>query len=213
MDEIHYDESYFNWQSTIGKFGGWANLGKYERHIDKNDVVIDFGCGGGFLLNNIDCNKKIGIEINPYAAKNAKELGIEVYNKIEDISDEIADIIISNHALEHVHRPLDTLISLRKKLKKGGKIVFTVPCEGLSNPYKPGDINRHIYTWSPMNLGNLFDEAGFSVEKSVPYRHMWLPRGYLYGRYLGRPLFDFLCKIYDRLRPSQSQVKIIARKK
>lgn len=210
MEKIHYDKSYFDWQSTIGEFGGWANLSKYEQYISNDDTVIDFGCGGGFLLNNINCKRKIGIEINPHAAENATKLGVEVYSAPEDIQDEIADVIISNHALEHVHGPLDVLKVLRNKLKAGGKIVFTVPCEGLSNPYKPGDINRHIYTWSPMNLGNLFDEAGFTVIESLPYRHMWLPRGYLYGRHLGRPLFDTLCRIYDRFRPSQSQVKIVA---
>jgi len=211
--EIHYNEKYFEWQKVIGEFGGWANLSKYKSYISKNDTVIDFGCGGGYLLNNIGCHNKIGIEINPHAAANAKNFGIEVYDSVKKIENNIADIIISNHALEHVHRPLDILKSLRDKLKKDGKIVFTVPCEALSNPYKKGDINRHIYTWSPMNLGNLFDEAGFTVIESLPYRHMWLPRGYLYGRKLGRPLFDFLCKIYDWFRPSQSQVRIIAVKR
>lgn len=213
MDKIHYDEKYFQWQQVIGKFGGWANLSKYMEYISPSDTVIDFGCGGGFLLDNVNCKKKIGVEINPHAAENARSFGIDVYDKAEDLEDEVADVIISNHALEHVHRPLDTLKILHKKLKTGGKIVFTVPCEALSNPYREGDINRHLYTWSPMNLGNLFDEAGFSVIKSVPYRHMWLPRSYLYGKYLGRPLFDILCRIYDRFRPSQSQVKIVAVKK
>ncbi len=211
MKNDYYDEEYFTWQKVIGEFGGWANLSKYKNHITITDTVVDFGCGGGYLLNNIDCNRKIGIEINPHAVKNAKSFGVEVFANPTELADEIADVIISNHALEHVHRPLDILQTLRKKLKKGGKIVFTVPCEALSNPYKEGDINRHIYTWSPMNLGNLFNEAGFTVIEVLPYRHMWLPRGYLYGRKLGRPLFDFLCKIYDWSRPSQSQIRIIAK--
>lgn len=37
---------------------------KYTGYISKEDVVFDFGCGGGFLLKNIECKKKIGVEIN-----------------------------------------------------------------------------------------------------------------------------------------------------
>lgn len=208
----HYNEEYFEWQSGIGEFGGWANLTKFEQYVSEDDIVLDFGCGGGYLLSNINCAKRIGIEINPHAAKKAKEFGIEVYDDINKIEDETADIIISNSALEHVHQPLDILKLLHKKLKKGGKIIFTVPCESIHYAYKPNDINRHIYTWSPMNLGNLFDEAGFAVIESKPYKHKWPPRADLYGRFLGHFLFNILCSVYDRVRRYSSQVRLVALK-
>lgn len=46
----HYNEDYFNWQKNIGLFGGWANSTKFEQYITKEDDVLDFGCGGGYLL-------------------------------------------------------------------------------------------------------------------------------------------------------------------
>ena len=73
----HYDENYFNWQKSIGAFGGWANLMKFEKYITSETNVMDFGCGGGFLLNNINCNGKIGIEINDVARKNINNFGIK----------------------------------------------------------------------------------------------------------------------------------------
>lgn len=211
-NESHYNEKYFEWQSEIGEFGGWANLTKFESHISKDDTVLDFGCGGGYLLNNINCAKKIGIEINPHAAQKAKEFGIDVYDDIEKINDNSIDIIISNSALEHVHQPLDILKLLYKKLKKGGKIIFTVPCESIYYAYKPNDINRHIYTWSPMNLGNLFDEAGFNIIESKPYKHKWPPKAHLFGKKLGHFWFDILCNVYDRVRWYSSQVRLVASK-
>jgi len=208
--ESHYDEKYFEWQSTIGEFGGWANLDKFSNYINQEDVVLDFGCGGGYLLNNIKCSKKIGVEINPYAIKQAESFGVNVYNNIDDIPNEVADVIISNSALEHVERPLDILKLLKDKLKIGGKIIFTVPCESISYAYVKDDINRHLYTWSPMNLGHLFDEAGFNVIESKAYRHKWFPKAARYGKSMGRPLFNFLCSIYDRVRGYSSQVRLVA---
>ena len=57
----HYNKDYFDWQKNIGAFGGWANSYKFKNTIKKCDVVLDFGCGGGFLLSNLVCKKKIGI--------------------------------------------------------------------------------------------------------------------------------------------------------
>ncbi len=72
----HYDSKYFKWQSSIGEFGGWANMSKFTEYINRDDVVLDFGCGGGYLLNNLSCKEKHGIEINESAAEIAKKNGI-----------------------------------------------------------------------------------------------------------------------------------------
>ncbi|WP_273566224.1 hypothetical protein [Maribacter halichondriae] len=69
----HYTERYFKYQGTIGEFGGWANLDKFLKYIDENQTIVDFGSGGGFLLNNITCKDKVGVEINATAKKNQKK--------------------------------------------------------------------------------------------------------------------------------------------
>jgi 2-polyprenyl-3-methyl-5-hydroxy-6-metoxy-1,4-benzoquinol methylase len=63
----HYNHKYFSWQKSIGEFGGWANLPKFMDYIKPEYNIIDFGCGGGYLLKNIECKHKIGIEVNPSA--------------------------------------------------------------------------------------------------------------------------------------------------
>ena len=114
------------------------------------DVLMDFGCGGGYLLNNFNNTKKFGFEINKAAWEECKKHGIDVYDKFEDIEDNSIDVIISNHAMEHVPLPLNTLKDLYKKLKIGGNIVIVIPCEQPSESsfyYKPDDINQHLHTW------------------------------------------------------------------
>jgi 2-polyprenyl-3-methyl-5-hydroxy-6-metoxy-1,4-benzoquinol methylase len=117
----HYNADYFNWQKKVGEFGGWANLSKFSNYISYEDAVLDFGCGGGFLLKNLHCKKKIGIEVNDSALEIAKKNGIEVHKNCEDIQDNSIDVIISNNALEHTLHPLDELKTLWKKLKEGVK--------------------------------------------------------------------------------------------
>ena len=207
---IHYNEKYFSWQSSIGEFGGWANITKFKAYISMTDDVLDFGCGGGFLLSNLQCRKKVGIEVNPKAAEAAKDNGIEVYQKVKDVPDEYVDVVISNNALEHTHHPLQILKDLYPKLKKKGKIIFVVPCESISNAYRPNDINQHLYSWSPMCIGNLFVEAGYLLLESKPYIHKWPPQYRLIARFGGRRLFEYACKFYGKLDRSWFQVKVIA---
>src|SRR5687768_999919 len=97
----YYNEDYFEkYQKKIGEFGGMANKFKFQDEIKETDTVLDFGCGGGFLLKNISCRHKVGIEINEVARKNCSALGIECYDSLDHIKDESIDVVISNHCLE-----------------------------------------------------------------------------------------------------------------
>ncbi|MCA6573084.1 MAG: class I SAM-dependent methyltransferase [Pseudanabaena sp. M57BS1SP1A06MG] len=208
----HYDDQYFDWQAPIGEFGGWANQTKFIKYISEHSEVLDFGCGGGFLLRNLKCAKKVGVEVNPAAAATAKKNGLEMFRSVDKIPDDYVDVIISDNALEHTLQPLQELKSLYKKLKTGGKIIFVVPCEAISYSYKPNDINHHLYSWSPMCIGNLFTEAGFSVIESKPYIHKWPPKYQLIAKIGGRPLFEIACRIFGRIERTWFQVRVIGEK-
>lgn len=212
----HYDAGYFDWQKTVGEFGGWANSYKFAHSISESDTVIDFGCGGGFLLKNLKCKRKIGIEPNASAAEQAVKSNIQHFSSSEEalihVGEGIADVIISNNALEHTLNPLQELKNLRKILKQNGTIHFYVPCDSIFYKYNAEDINYHLFSWSPQNLGNLFVEAGFKIEYSRPFIHKWPP---FYRRIakLGWPIFNICCRVYGRLERSWFQVEIMAKKK
>lgn len=208
----HYADKYFNWQSSIGEFGGWANQSKFTEYISDNDRVLDFGCGGGYLLKNIKCAKKVGVEVNPAAIETARKNGVEIFSSVEEVPDGYVNIIISNNALEHTLYPLAELMLLYKKLVGGGKIIFVVPCESIFYKYRVNDVNHHLFSWSPMCIGNLFTEAGFSVIESKPYIHKWPPRYHLIAKIGGRNLFEIACRIYGRIERSWFQVRVIATK-
>lgn len=212
MSDEYYNEKYFGWQAGIGCFGGWANLSKFSEFIHPSFNVLDFGCGGGQLLANIDCAGKIGIEINPHARANANKLGIETRASIEEVPDGWADLVISNNALEHCQSPFEILCGLLHKSKDESKTVFYVPCEAVGTQYRANDINKHLYTWSPMNLGNLFCDVGYEVISVRSYFHKWPPHRELIAKYGKRRVFELCCRIYGFVRRDLVQVRIVASK-
>ena len=106
----YYDIDYFNWQKNIGVFAGKFKSFKFKKSIKETDIIIDFGCGGGFLLNNLKCARKIGIEPNQNAHNQLKLNNIEAFSSPQELlekhGENFADVIISNNALEHTLNPL-----------------------------------------------------------------------------------------------------------
>lgn len=206
----HYDHKYFSWQRAIGEFGGWADLPIFEPYVKPYFNVIDFGCGGGYLLKNLQCKGRIGIEVNEIARREVERQGITVCESADEIEDDWADLVISHYALEHCLHPLQEIKKLYPKVKPGGRAVFAVPCESIDYAYVPNDINHHLYSWSPMCIGNLFTEAGFVVETSKPYVHKWPPHYREIAILGGRHIFELACRIYGQIERSWFQVILVA---
>jgi len=173
---MEYDKDYWEYQKKGGEIGGTLNLFKFEQHIKQQDTVLDFGCGGGFLLEKIDCVNKMGFEVNDHAIARARHFGLNVTNNWDDIEDESIDKIISNHALEHILDPHETLKKLYKKLKPNGYLIFVLPCEQFGQMeffYKEDDNNQHVSSWCPQSLGNLVKFSGFKVLSCDTLHHSW----------------------------------------
>jgi SAM-dependent methyltransferase len=170
--ENYYDKSYVSTQNAVA----FDNLPIYKKyfvpHSNESMTILDFGSGAGFLLASLKAKFKIAVDINASALQEAKSKGIdETHLNLNEINSGSVDLIVSNSALEHVPSPRETLVRLKEILKKEGKIIIRVPHETLGWKYKPGDWNYHLYTWSPMAIGNLMNDVGFeeikvSIEKS-----------------------------------------------
>lgn len=207
--EQHYDEKYFDWQKKVGTFGGKANLFKFEQYISPDSVVLDVGCGGGYLLEAIQCRKKYGVEINEAARNVANAKGIICEECIDNIPSDSVDIIISNHCLEHVTNPYEMLVGLKRVLHKNGKVIFVVPNEN-SFQINENDRDMHLYTWNPQQLANLFSVAGYKVVRADSIKHKWVPKYLLVQRLGGWKIFHFLCKLWCRIRRTGYQTRVVA---
>lgn len=207
----YYNDKYYNWQKQVGAIGGYLNRFKFESYIKDNDAIMDFGCGGGFLLGTFQNKKKFGFEINKSAWNDISENGGKPVDSFDDISNNSIDVIISNHALEHVPLPLEILKNLHSKLKPNGTLCIVIPCEQPSEKsfyYRPNDINQHLHTWCPMTFGNLATLAGFTVNSCKPIQHQWCPD---YIKSYRDPDFHSRC-IEHAKKNGNIQVKLVATK-
>jgi SAM-dependent methyltransferase len=193
-------ERYFAWQNSRANIGGRIEALKFRAHIKPSDCVLDFGCAAGFTLKNLQCARRLGVEINPAARRAAVETGIEVYATAAEVPDGVADVVISNHALEHVPYPVEALRQLRAKLKPAGELVLVLPLDDwrTQKVYDPADINHHLHTWTPQLLGNTMQEAGFdprNIQIRV-FTHAWFPGSHSCFGKIPQGLFDGLCWIF-----------------
>jgi len=193
-------EEYFAYLRQGGLVRGELNARtKFARFVKPSDVVLDFGCGEGTLLRAFQCARRLGVEVNPVARAQAKTNGVEVFETLAEIPAGSVDLAVSNHALEHVFSPVQILRDLATKLKLGGKLVLVVPIDDwrVQRTFNPKDLDHHLYTWTPLLLGNLLVEAGYQVHDISVLTHAWFPG---WDRWIGRLptwLFDAVCWGYS----------------
>jgi SAM-dependent methyltransferase len=201
----HYDANYFAWQNQNIDLKSRIKLRRFGPYIRPTDTVLDFGCAGGGMLGAFTCARKIGVEINDVARERAvADHGVEGYKSLADVPVGVAVVVVSNHTLEHIAAPFDALRQLRPKLKPDGKLVLVLPIDDwrAQRRWDPTDINRHLYTWTPLNLGNLLDEAGFRPDE-MRIIHRTLMRGVDRFAKLPAPLFEGVCWFYSHARHRQ----------
>ncbi|MGE5271138.1 MAG: class I SAM-dependent methyltransferase [Thiohalocapsa sp.] len=98
----------FNDAELTNKYKIWRVLCRdfFQNYVDRDDVILDLGCGYGEFLNNIEAGKKHGIDLNPdtprflrsdieFHAVPATDLG-------PVIGDDAIDIVFTSNFLEHL---------------------------------------------------------------------------------------------------------------
>lgn len=104
-------------------------------------VVIDIGCGTGYMLKLVysvvahDKTRFIGIDISEEAIKIAKQKypNMEFYVKdgtCTNFEDSSVDIVVSYGAYEHFDKPEDGIKEMARILKPGGLFLLMIPALG-----------------------------------------------------------------------------------
>lgn len=205
-----YDDTagieYFAYQNGMGALSAILDSWKFTPFIKPSDTLLDFGCGGGWLLKQLPATRKLGVELNPAARACCKEIGIEAVASVGDLPGDLCfDVIISHHALEHVPYPIQALTELRRKLRPTGRMIIVVPLDDWrrQRDYSGTDIDHHLHTWTPRLFANTLAEAGFHAEQIDVITSAWPPHVATLHRLLPAFLFDVICygwSIFRRLR-------------
>ena len=206
----YYSRERYAQKAQEYRFGGMADRMKFAPYLRPEDRVLDFGCRGGYLLSNLTCRDRMGIEPDQRYRSECAAAGITAVASPDEVPDHWADVLISHHVLEHVPTPFETLRRLRRTIRPGGTAVFVVPCESIRTAYREDDPHDHLFTWSPLNLGNLFTAAGYRVLMSRACFHRWPPKGILIQRWFGWQVFHALAQVYGRAATKLSQSMVVA---
>lgn len=159
--------------------------------VKDSRVILDIGCGNGFLCEWLKGRgyKPIGIDISPDVCIIAEKKGIKVYCIDVDeedlpLEDSSVDEIFMGDFLEHIMHVEHALKEAYRVLKLGGELKFTIPNMGfiplrirylLTGQIPPtngaGGKYRHdlpwrwehirFYNWSSIQL--LFKTTGFEI--------------------------------------------------
>lgn len=203
---------YFAYQNSLSHIGGQIDARKFTELVLPQHKVLDFGCGGGWILGHIDCKQRVGVEINSHAHASCESNGIKVYKDASLVEERDFDRIITHHCLEHVPHPVQALKSLCKLLGKDGRVIIVLPLDDwrVQRNYQGRDINHHLHTWTPRLLANTLIEAGFEVEQIKVLTHAWFPGWHkLFGK-LPDFAFDALCTFWGAVM-KRRQLLAVAR--
>jgi len=168
---------------------------KFSPHIKSSDRVLDFGCGGGWILHDIDCAERVGVELNEAAHGFCRENGVRVYRTLQEVEESHFDVAISNHCLEHVPCPVEALRGLHHRIRRGGKLILVLPLDDwrVQKDFAGNDIDHHLHTWTPRLLANTLSEAGFLIQGIDVLSLAWPPGWQSLMKVLPSPAFDALC--------------------
>src|SRR5208283_2318402 len=92
--------------------------------------VLDIGCGRGYLVKKIAAEKKIevvGIDISAPEIQDSVGGVSFIKQNIEELpfQDNSFDTVICTHTIEHLLKPLDAILEIRRVARK--KIIIVVP--------------------------------------------------------------------------------------
>jgi len=177
-------------QDEVFHLGHLLQSRNFLPYLGENMDVLDFGCGNGALATIISKSVRSieGLEVNDYPRSLAeKENNLKVYSSIKELlkSGKKFDAIISNHVLEHVPNPIETLKQLRSSLNPDGVFVTMLPIDDYriseNKQWQPGNLDRHLHTWTPLLIGNTFEDAGYLPTTIKIVKSAWSERFFFLG--------------------------------
>ncbi|MBK9139884.1 MAG: methyltransferase domain-containing protein [Verrucomicrobia bacterium] len=148
---------------------------KLQPYVNDGDVVFEYGVGLGWNLAQLRCRRKMGCDVGEFLADSLRDTDIEFVSDPRSLPDELADVVVCHHTLEHLLAPAEALTEMRRLLREAGRLVVFVPYEKERRyrRWRPDEPNHHLYSWNAQTLANLVAECGFTVESATIQEYGW----------------------------------------
>ncbi|MBU1726465.1 MAG: class I SAM-dependent methyltransferase [Candidatus Omnitrophica bacterium] len=135
-------------------------------------ALLDLGCGESPYKELVEDKIDYYIGLNFFKDDSQPHVNVVARGESLPFADGSIDTILCTEVMEHVPEPGIFLQEMKRVLKKGGYIVFTVPAIWYLH-HKPYDYNRFtIY-----GLEYLFNKYGFHIVKFERRGNFWLTLG------------------------------------
>lgn len=197
--------------NSIGKDYWWL-AGKYDiiadlisRYINKPSSerrkILDFGCGPGHIADYLTPYGELyGLDFSEDAIRLAKDRGytnlLVSQGERTPYSDGTFDAIIAIDVLEHIEKDTDAMIEMRRILKPGGQIFFSLPAYKFLWGYHD-TMYGHFRRYTVKEISKKFIASGFDVPQVSYVEPIFI-----------FPLF-FLRKIKDKLKMRKDDFSIL----
>jgi len=141
---------------------------KIAPHVRATDIVLEYGVGLGWNLAGLQCARKVGLDVGEFLEPLVRQRGIEFVTEAAQLPAESVDVVVCHHTLEHAWMPPQVLTEIRRLLRPAGRLLLFVPYEKERrfHRFDPTEPNHHLYSWNVQSLGNLVQDAGFTVQSA-----------------------------------------------
>lgn len=142
----------------------------FQPYVRPTDAVLDLGAGYGEFINQIHCQKKYAMDLNPDLPK---RMSSEVQPLLQDCSakwqipDGSLDVVFTSNFFEHLPDKAAlgrTLDEAQRCLKQGGRLIALGP----NIKYLPGaywDFWDHYLPLTEASLREALENRGYKMER------------------------------------------------
>lgn len=164
QDTSESKRRYYEWHGA-----DLVTLGEIRDQIDSGSVVLDLGCGSGWLateIANLGVTSVVGVDIDDVVLelnqlKIASVSGIRAFSNNLPIATETFDVVVVKDLIEHLQFPADTIQEIYRVLKPGGTAYFSTPTPQGKSFY---DDYTHVRPFTRKSLRSLLEDCGLQVE-------------------------------------------------
>ena len=184
--EKYYDSSQYSSHNNIGGFIGFLySLSAYimlgfklrvlVKHINKESLIVDFGCGTGGFLSYLIKKKYnvVGIDNSKKARDKCLYKNLKTYKSIDGFKENI-DAITFWHSFEHVSNPGELLDQIINQSNNNLTVVIALPnyksfdAKHYGSFWAAYDTPRHRFHYSAIGIKKLMKSHGFECLKTKP---------------------------------------------
>jgi SAM-dependent methyltransferase len=178
-------------------------LKELNKHGIASGKLLELGCGYGYFLDEAKhlFSHLTGTELSEEAGDYARKIsGADIYiGDLSSLPNELCDfnLIVTINVIEHIYNPAEFILSLKKRLVKGGRIIIATPDIGgiwykmMKSRWPSFKIPEHVVFYSKSTLTFLLIKTGFQNIMRIPFTHAF-PLGLLTSA-LGIHLHGVIC--------------------